>query len=52
VVWNDYSANENGTRIVTRFVQRDAADPLSAWEQSADAFRTNPVDGFYHGPAT
>ena len=51
LVWNDYSANENGTRIVTRFVQRDAADPLSAWSNPQDAFPDEPVDGIYHGAA-
>jgi hypothetical protein len=51
MIWNDYSANENGTRIVTRFVERDAGDPLSAWSSPKDAFPDEPADGIYHGAA-
>jgi hypothetical protein len=51
MVWNDYSANENGTRIVTRFVEREAGDPLSAWSNPKDAFPDEPADGIYHGAA-
>ena len=51
MIWNDYSANENGTRTVTRFVERDAGDPLSAWSNPTDAFPDDPVDGIYHGAA-
>ena len=51
MIWNDYSANENGTRIVTRFVERDAGDPLSAWSNPKDAFPDEPADGIYHGAA-
>jgi hypothetical protein len=51
LVWNDYSANENGTRIVTRFVEREAADPLPSWSAPKDAFPDEPADGVYHGAA-
>jgi len=51
LIWNDYSANENGTRIVTRFVERDAADALSVWSAAKDAFPDEPADGVYHGAA-
>jgi hypothetical protein len=51
LLWNDYSANENGTRIVTRFVERDAADPISSWSAPSDAFPDDPPDGIYHGAA-
>ncbi len=51
LIWNDYSANENGTRTVTRFMQRDAADALSVWSAAKDAFPDDPVDGIYHGAA-
>jgi Bacterial Ig domain len=51
LIWNDYSANENGTRILTRFMQRDAADPLTAWSVAKDAFPDEPADGIYHGAA-
>jgi hypothetical protein len=51
LIWNDYSGNENGTRIVTRSVERDAGDPLSAWSNPKDAFPDEPADGIYHGAA-
>ncbi len=51
MIWNDYSANENATRIVTRFVERDAGDPLSVWSSPKDAFPDEPADGIYHGAA-
>jgi len=51
LVWNDYSANENGTVIVTRFVQRDASDPVGTWSAPQPAFPDDPVDGIYHGAA-
>jgi hypothetical protein len=51
LIWNDYSGNENGTRIVTRFRLRDAADPVSTWSAVQDAFRDEPADGIYHGAA-
>ena len=51
LIWNDYSANENGTRIVTRFVKRDAADPAGSWSTPQNAFPDDPPDGIYHGAA-
>ena len=51
LVWNDYSANENGTRIATRFVERDASDPPDCWSAPRDAFPDEPADGIYHGAA-
>jgi hypothetical protein len=51
LVWNDYSANENGTRMVTSYAQRDAADPLGAWSAPQPAFPDDPADGIYHGAA-
>jgi hypothetical protein len=51
LVWNDYSGNEHGTRIVTRFVERNSDDPLSAWTAPRDAFPDEPADGIYHGAA-
>jgi hypothetical protein len=51
LVWNDYSANQNGTVIVTRFMQRDASDPLGTWSTPQPAFPDLPVDGIYHGAA-
>src|SRR5438105_4361336 len=51
LIWNDYSANENGTRIVTRFVKRDAADPAGSWSAPQNAFPDDPPDGIYHGAA-
>jgi hypothetical protein len=51
LIWNDYSANEHGTRILTRFVQRDAADALGVWSAAKDAFPDEPADGIYHGAA-
>ena len=51
LIWNDYSGNENGTRIVTRFVKRDAADPTGTWSAPQNAFPDEPVDGIYHGAA-
>jgi len=51
VIWNDYSGNENGTRIVTRFVERNAGDPLNSWSIPKDAFPDEPADGIYHGAA-
>jgi hypothetical protein len=51
LVWNDYSANEDGTRMVTQFAMRDEADPLGAWGAPAAAFPDEPADGIYHGAA-
>ena len=51
LIWNDYSGNENGTRIVTRFVKRDAADPTGTWSAPQNAFPDEPADGIYHGAA-
>jgi len=51
LIWNDYSANENGTRVVTRFVERGASDPLASWSAPQDAFPDKPWDGIYHGAA-
>ena len=51
LIWNDYSGNEHGTRIVTRFVKRDSADPTSAWSAPQVAFTDDSTDGIYHGAA-
>jgi hypothetical protein len=51
MIWNDYSGNEKGTRMVTSFVTRDAADPLGTWSAPAPAFPDEPADGIYHGAA-
>jgi Big-like domain-containing protein len=51
LIWNDYSGNEHGTRIVTRFVKRDAADPTGTWSAPQNAFPDDPPDGIYHGAA-
>jgi len=51
LLWNDYSANENGTVMVTRFMQRDASDPVSTWSAPQAAFPDQPADGIYHGAA-
>jgi hypothetical protein len=51
LLWNDYSANQNGTVITTRFVQREASEPLGTWSAPKSAFPDVPVDGIYHGAA-
>jgi len=51
LLWNDYSANENASRITTRFVVRDARDPRDCWSAPRDAFPDDPADGIYHGAA-
>jgi len=51
LIWNDYSGNENGTRIITRFVRRDAGDPTGTWSAPQNAFPDEPADGIYHGAA-
>ena len=51
LLWNDYSANENGTRMATQMVTRADVDDLSAWSAPAAAFPDDPPDGIYHGAA-
>src|SRR3989442_15566571 len=52
LLWNDYSANQNGTVMVTRFMQRDASDPVSTWSPPASRVpRPARPDGIYHGAA-
>ncbi len=51
LIWNDYSANENGTRVMTKFVTRDVSDPIGCWSAPQDAFPDEPADGIYHGAA-
>jgi hypothetical protein len=51
LIWNDYSANENGSRVVTRFVTRELSDPIGSWSDPQDAFTDAPADGIYHGAA-
>ncbi|HEY6909314.1 MAG TPA: Ig-like domain-containing protein [Myxococcales bacterium] len=51
LLWNDYSANQNGTVIATRFLVRDDLDPEDFWSAPRDAFPRLPADGIYHGAA-
>jgi Big-like domain-containing protein len=51
LLWNDYSANQNGTVIGTRFMVRDDVAPDGFWAAPGDAFPDLPVDGIYHGAA-
>lgn len=51
LIWNDYSANLNGSAIATRFLVRDDLDPEDLWSAPRDAFPRLPVDGIYHGAA-
>jgi Big-like domain-containing protein len=51
LLWNDYSANENGTRSLTRFSLREDTDDPSAWSDPQEAFPDLGADGIYHGAA-
>jgi hypothetical protein len=49
MLWNGYSANQNGTVVGTKFMVRKDSDPLANWAPETQAFTDDNSDGIYHG---